>query len=512
MENSEKYALLGQRIILQVGTGNYSYPSELAKDNIIQEQVFEDNWILPRQKKRIDFSLGKLNAGKYHLDVYSWVLKSMFIGSNAIMYNPTTEYFTVNGEAKQEIFINRSETNFGKDNTIGPLGFPVEVNEKFNGEVYITNNTTSEKNNLKLVIQLCDWSTSFCSGDLFESGQEKIEKEFNVPKIGAEETINFNVEMTAPSTPSAYEINLILKENDEVLSIYKNRIIVTGGTAKIRKIIFDGLKFKDYKLNVLFAGSPDHFTYPDFENFNLKMTVFNEGIVLDTKEENISKIETGQVKGQIFSIEESIFDKICVEINKDTVVYDKECFTIDIELLQKDYDETYPEEMKISYNYNEINEELELSLSKEILNKIDARVRVLGNDNLVFVNEFIKQAGTYANNFSLKKDNYTLIIDDFTAKKQQVIYLNLVGNNIATDTALENSCVGQICGEGTVCSTNTYKSLNGDCCKSECIPSSNSQGILGILTIPLIFWIALILIIISGVILFNVIKNKGAKK
>lgn len=512
MENGENFPLVGQRVILQLGTGTYYYPSQLALDNIILEQVFEDQWILPRKIKTINFSLGKLAPGTYHLDAYSWVLKSLFVGSSAIMYNPQSVTFTVKGEEKEEIVIDRAQTNFGKDKVIGPVGFPVKPLESFSGEIFITNNTNLQKDNLKLIIQICDWSNSFCTGDLFESGQEKLETQFSIPKIEANKTIQFDVNLIAPKIPSAYEINIILKENDKILSIYKNRIIVEGGTAKLRKILIDGLKHRNYTLTAIFSGSPDHFTFPDFENFNLKMMVYNDDDLLNQKEENFSNIKTGEVKGKTFDINELIFNKICVEINKNNEIFDKECFTVDIKELQKEYDAAYPEELKIEYTYNELDEQLNLTLSKEILNEVDSRIRILGEDNVLLINDFINTAGIVEKNYSLKKANYTLIVDDFTSKKQKVIYLDLISQNLATESNIKNSCAGLICPIGTVCSSKTYISREGDCCTAHCIPSTISEGILGILTTPLIFWIALILIIISAIILFNVLKNKGRKK
>lgn len=514
IENGEHKPLLGQRIILQLAKGEYDYPSMLANDNIIFEQLFEDNWILPRTIKKIEFNLGQLNPGEYHLDVYSWVLKTMFVGSDAILYNPVTINFKVSGENEEtEIYINRKLTNFGKEKSIGPNGFPVEAGQKFSGEVYITNQTTTEKNNLTINIEICDWSKSFCNGELFDSEKEKISKTISVSKLLGKKDNKIDVELTAPLIPSVYEISITLKENEKILSIYKNRVIVTGGTSKIRKVLFGGLENKEYSLEVLFAGSPDHFTYPDFENFNLKMSVFNNEKLINEKEENYSKITTGEVKSNLFKIEEKEFDRICIEINKDNIIYDKECFSINLEGIQKDYDEKHPELMDIKYNYNSTTEELTLTLTKKVLNEINGRIRILKENNTTLINEVINHKGIFEKNYLLNKENYTLMIDDFDSKRQKVIYLNLSEtDSFARDENNLNSCGGIICPSGTVCDSKTYNSSEGDCCTTNCIPSIESSGVLGILTIPLIFWIGVILLIFSGIILFNTLKNRGNKK
>lgn len=514
IENSEYQALIGQRIILQIGTGEYSYPSHLSNDNIIKEIVFEDEWVIPRKLKRLEFNLGTLPPGEYHLDVYSWILKSMFVGSNAILFNPVTTTFTVQGENnKQELFIERETTNFGENKIIGPVGFPVKPEQEFPGEIFITNNTNEQKNNLTLTIEICDWSSAFCTGDLFDSEQQKITKEINIPSVQPNQTIKVDTTLIAPQIPSAYEINMILKQNTEILSIYKNRVIVEGGTAKLRKIIFDGLSDRNYFLRVLIAGSPDHFTFPDFYDFEMKMSVYNEDSLINQQTKDFDKIQTGQVKGNDFYIEEKIFDKICVEITKQNLVYDKECFTVDIELLQKEYDKAYPEEMKIDYSYNEFNNTLRLELSKEILNKINARIRILKENNERLTDQTINQEGAVIREYNLEKQNYTLIIDDFDARKQKVIYLTLDDTNpTAFDESKLNECPGIVCPNATTCSIQTFNSNQGPCCLGDCVPATSSSGTLNINNLPLIFWIALILLIASIAILTNTLIKRRRQK
>lgn len=512
MENSEYYPLIGQRIILQVSTQKNYYPSHLSNSNIILENVFEDQWILPRTIKRFEFSLGKLPAGNYYANAYSWVLKSMFVGSNAILFNPVSKNFTVKGEENPQIFIERSTTNFGENKIVGPLGFLIQEGQEFPGEIFITNSTNQTKNNLKLIIELCDWSSAFCEGDLFESENKKILKEINVPQLQPNQTIKIETTMIAPQIPSAYEINMKLKENEKIHSIYKNRLIVEGGTAKLRKILFDGLADRNYILQILIAGSPDHFTYPDFDNFNLKMTIYNNNIILNEQETSFDKIKTGQVKSHIFEIEEKIFDRICVEVNKDQVVYDKDCFTIDIELLQKEYDQANPEEMQITHNYNSNTKQLTLTLAKQKQNLINARIQILTENNVRIKNQTVNTTTPYNQVFDLERNNYTLIIDDYDSQTQKIIYLHL---NEETPFAFDetmNACPGVVCPSSMVCSIQTFESSDGSCCLGDCITDLTRQGTLGINTIPLIFWIALIFLITAIAILLNVFIIKGRRK
>lgn len=514
IENSEKYPLIGQRIILQLAIGEYQYPSHTAKDNILKEIIIDDDWILPRSLKRLEFNLGKLPPNNYRIDAYSWAQKSLFVGSNSKLLNPISSNFTVEGNINtKEIYIQRNTTNFGKNKTVGPIGFLVKPNEQFQGEVFITNNTNQQQNNLQLAIEICDWSSAFCITNQHENHQQKIIKEIIIPKIQPNQTIKVDVELTAPKIPSEYEINLILKEKNEIYSIYKNRFNVEGGTAKIKKILLGGLKDKNYFLKVIFTGSPDHFTRPDFDDFNIKMSVYNQNNLVNEQTKEFNKIKNEEVKVQDFYIDQKLFDKICIEINKNNQVYDKECLNVNIKLLQNKYDTKYPEEINIEHNYDEINKKLNIILSKEISNIINARIKILKQNNITFSEENLNEYGMVIREYDLEKENYTIIIDDFDAKKQRIIYLNLSDSDqYAFDKNQLTSCNGAICQNSTVCSIKTFNSNEGPCCLGDCIIATQSKGTLDITTVPLILWIILISLIIIISFLINLFIIKRRKK
>ncbi len=487
--NDEYYPIVGQRIVLQVGTGQYGYPSQDAADNIVREEQIVDLYALPRETKYVNFDLGKLASGNYHLDAYSWILKSKFIGSSSIFWGPQTKNFIVEGNSsREEIFIDRRRTVFG-DNVIGPIGYPLKAGDKITGQVLIKNNSSSTKSNLKLLVSVCDWATVFC--------ENLEEKEFQVPTItSAGETI-VNVSVDSPTIPSAYAINLKLVDGKETKSIYKSRVIIEGGTAKIRKAYLDGLGENNYSVGVFIAGSPDHFNNPNFENFELEMEVYNN--TSQQKEtKSIQKIETGEILFNEFNITSNEFSSICVRVKKSSVVYDEECFSVPLTELKEEYKVRNPNIIDVEWSYNTDKEELSVILNKDI---IDSRLRIL-KGNSVLYNEDITGNNQITKKYFLAKDNYTLVVDDFDAKRQIVKYLNL-GEEIYASENYDGlvKCPHTVCEAGYVCDSNPYETVDGACCTTECVPAVNQTNDLFKL-IPLILILAAI-IFVAAIVIFG---------
>lgn len=506
--NEENYPIVGERLVFQIGEGTYEYPSQYAIDNIFSEEVISDIWVLPNSIKSIPFSLKAQSSGNYHLDFYSWIVKSKFVGSNAIFYGANTTNFTISGDkTNTRAEIVRNLTTFGPNDTVGPLGFPVDPEENFNGTVVITNPTSATKNNLKLIISVCDWSSAFC-----DSAKETT---FTVPSIAPGETIEVEVQLVAPKIPSAYEINLVLAGED-IESIYKSRIIVKGGTAKVRKVYVDGLATKNYSLNVIYAGSPDHFNTPTFDNFEMTMEIYNGDELIEEVKENITTIKTGEIDSKIMNITSKMFTRACVRFTQNNNVFEEECFSVPLKDLQKAYDEAFPELVKVKWSYNESTEELNLDLYKNRVDELDLRVRIM-NSSEIIKEEIIKEnSSKVTKNYYVPKENLVLTIDDFYAKEQVVIKLELdpekLGLVIDESQPTQSVCNGTVCGEGTVCSSQTYESTTGACCTTTCNPSIVSSDTIMFLGVPFIFWISIIVLICAIVVLGNtvhIIKKGG---
>ncbi|MEK6958634.1 MAG: hypothetical protein AABW59_01170 [archaeon] len=517
IDNLEQYPIVGQRLVFQVGQGAYTYPSQFASDNTTSEQAISDIWVLPSSNKSIPFSIPAQKAGEYHLDVYSWVLKSKYVGASAIMYNPQSVNFKVKGNnAEGKATIVRSTTVFGNGEKwiAGPVGFPIKAGEKYAGKIFVRNDSTKTKSAMKLSISLCDWAIVFC--------ETAVQNDFEVPTLAPGQETQIDVELTAPMIPSAYEINMILKEGESIESIYKNRIIVTGGTTKARKVYVNGLADRNYLLNVYIAGSPDHFTNPDFNDFTLTVEVYNEAQLLEEKSINIQGIGPEEVLMHSFDVTDQMFTKACIKAKKGGEVFESECFTVPLKELQDAYDAAFPELVKVEWNYDEAFSALNVNLTKET-KPVNARVRIFSSTKTLIL-ENISQASPFTKSYTIQKGDLTMTVDDLDAKKQQVFNLTLnLGEKTqlasevdpnAAEAGYTGNCTMNVCSNAQICEGISYNSPQGVCCSGACIEGVSGTGLIEE-EIPFIFFIALIMIILAATIGAGVMvkaKKKGALK
>jgi hypothetical protein len=497
VHNQEDYPLVGQRIVLQIAQGEYGYPSQSnSNDNIILENTIDDIWVLPNSYKDIDFSLENPGGGEFRIDLYSWVEKSKFIGSSSILMAPISKEFSVEGKTRtQDAVIQRELTMF--ERVTGPVGFPVDAGEEFSGKVYVQNRSDKTKTGMRLGVAVCDWATVFC--------KNLDEQFFDVPSLESGKGVAVVVNLTAPDLPSAYAIQLTLyggNNGKKIESIYKSRVIVTGGTSKARKIYLDGLDTKKYSLSVLYSGSPDHFTFPLFENFSIGAEIYNGGQLIEEEYVDVGSITSPDIFEQKFNINSTLFDYVCVKIKKDSIVYEQECFNVEIAEIQKAYDAKNPPVVQADWTYNDKKEELEFTISRD--GEIDSRVFIITTDKTIYEKSFSGD-GPFTEKIYLPKENYTMVIDDFIAKKQVQydLFFNLatqlLDKEVIGDVPSEfkelSKCSGTICETGTVCAGASYESIEGACCPTSCIQTASIGE--QILSVPLIVWIAIILVIVA---------------
>jgi len=507
--NLESYPLLGGKFVMHLAQGAYAYPSqESSSDNISYEKIIDLNWLLPNSKKEVPFSIDPQKEGAYRLDLYAWVVKSKMVGASNILYNPISTNLTVTGKPQVvRATINRTITSF--NGFSGPVGFPIKENSSFSGEVLIVNNSAVEKKGLELGVTICEWSSATCEGN---------EIRIKVPTLLPEDNKIVKVALIAPLIPSAYEINMKLYNGTEIESIYKSRVIVSGGTAKIRKIAISGLDTKNYSINAMIAGSPDHFNYPDFENFTFGVEVYKDGAIIEEKSVNVALIKTEEVIGQTFDLSSKSFSKICGKITKDGLTYDRQCFDVPLEELQNAYDNEHPKVVDVKYTYDESTSALTITLEKEIIN---VRARLFSTEETLFVEE-IKTNNSFTKTVNVPKENLMLAVDDFDAKQQVLIALNfalpiekrndpILGETLSPlpSSALPE-CNANVCASGTICPIQAFESKQGPCCNTPCIQQIVSLPRESILSIPLITWIAVLLLLIA--LLAGINAYKVAKK
>jgi len=351
-------------------------------------------------------------------------------------------------------------------------------------------------------IKICEWASAFC---------ESEEKFFPVQNIPAGESIVVQLEgLKAPNLESAYEIMITLYSANNVESIYKSRVIVSGGTAKARKVFVSGLEKEEYSINAIISGSPDHFNNPDFAEFIVSAKLYSLGKEIESKTTKVALIKTNEIIQREFLVNSKDFDRVCVLIEKQNIEYDKECFDIDVTSVQKAYNEKFPKLVDVKWNYDETTEQLSITLEKE---KINAQVRVFNsNETILFKQINAEKQSTL--NMSVEKQNLTLAVDDFDAKRQQVFTLNLalpedkrenviLGESEVSVIGEEAKCEGFYCDAGLICEGG--KGTQNECCYTKCIQASSieSENILGI---PLILIIALILLVLTIVVVYETIK------
>ncbi|MFA6399481.1 MAG: hypothetical protein WCW44_03885, partial [archaeon] len=291
----------------------------------------------------------------------------------------------------------------------------------------------------------------------------------------------------------------------------KNRVIVSGGTAKIRKVFIQGLEDKNYSLTAIITGSPDHFSNPVFENFQLTKQLFNNGSIVSEDSVTIDKLSTGDINSFSFPAKTSYFDKACFRIIKENKTYEEECFSVPLSEIQASYDEQYPKAVEVSWKYNELNSVLTLYLKKDRLN---SRFKLISSDKTI-LEENVIQKGNFQKDIPIQKSDLTLIVDDFDAKDQQVFTINLVSTNEKITSTqnpidLNNSsqfvlCKDTLCNSNETCDGPAYLSANGTCCTTKCVASINSQN--SDSQIPLILVIALVLGIVAILVGVNAVKE-----
>jgi hypothetical protein len=298
-----------------------------------------------------------------------------------------------------------------------------------------------------------------------------------------------------------------LFDGDKLISMYKNRAIVEGGTAKIRKIFLQSIQRNETNLEVLIMGSPDHYTNPDFEDFELIVKAFNEGEEVEEKKTFFEIITQENVLGDIFKIESEEFDRVCVSIEKNNTKYDEDCFNIDLEGAREEYEIKNPKMTSLDWQYNEEKQELKISLIKE--EEINGELKLIKNGETI-EREKIEEGKERNIIFNVLPGQYILFFDDFDAKKQIVenLFLGEKGmERVSSNDINDISCGATICEENFVCDGDSFQSKEGLCCLGSCIPATQATQDLGIL-VPMIFWIAILFIITSIIIFRNSITRR----
>jgi hypothetical protein len=197
-------------------------------------------------------------------------------------------------------------------------------------------------------------------------------------------------------------------------------------------------------------------------------------------------------------------------------VFEKECFDVPLTEIQTEYDEVFPKVVDVNWVYDEGTKTLKFSLKKD---QINAFVKIFSTEKTLY-SEGVSTSNIFEKSIVLPKENLYLSVDDLDAKQQQLFTLNLavpiekqsaveVAENPVTKEQTElATCKGSVCSTGFTCTIDTFNSKDGACCSGECIQQvqTGEEG-----TAPLILWIALIIVTIAAIVVFNSI-NKVKRK
>ncbi|VVC00802.1 Uncharacterised protein [uncultured archaeon] len=281
--NFEQVAFNDAYIVAEIisgGQGTIGYPSQAGDaGNIIIESKFGAN-LLPGDRREIPFEISLpegLAPGKYSLDYYYLANRSYVSGIPHIFASPKESEFIVGraggaGDFPQ-VSIVRTKTVF--NGTAGPVGPPVQPEGSIAGKVFIKNSGNAAQNGLVVWAGLCNWDDTACVKYAGGPGpsQRFLSEESANESLAAGEEKEVDLGLKGPKLPGAYAIRIEVRDGSgRVVSLYRNRAIVTGGTARIKRMEISSQELEQGKgvlLGVLLGSSPDHYTNPDFSDFDV---------------------------------------------------------------------------------------------------------------------------------------------------------------------------------------------------------------------------------------------------
>ncbi|MDO8647322.1 MAG: hypothetical protein Q7R70_02810 [Candidatus Diapherotrites archaeon] len=452
----ENFPIAEAKVVVELAKGGQPYyPSTLSADNIFFEQSFDGINLRAAESKKINFSYKlpeNLSAGDYRIDAYFRTERSAIVGLAHIFLGAKAKQFTVKNSAKSQGFpeakILRATTEF-KDSEniltvegpnpsgnpepagIGPIGPPTKPGAAINGKVFVQNTTGQALSNVEVTASLCVWDDTFCSSFLSQ-GKAVI------GSINANSTAEADITLQAPSRPDAYSIRLEVKKADgQLISLYRNRAVVVGESARIRKLYSQNVELlpgKNTEFYSVISPGADHWLRPEFRNFSLKFSVqdLKTGEILLQKTEQIPlidyKINFIASKFEFVPQKEILNYKVCEAIEKSGVTFDSYCVVYDSSKFSKiinysldstairsrDNSEvemkfcTLPSGQEINANYQLLSESMQDFVSVENLAGKDCISRIIRVD---------------------PSKKYVLAVTDYVTKTQKIISIGLVAEN-----------------------------------------------------------------------------------
>ncbi len=508
--NFEQFPIIEGLLIVEVISGKeIAYPTQFSDEGtIFYEEVIENVNIAGRQKRNIAFTYAlpdDLKEGDYALNVYFKTKITPITGAPSIMMNPKSGSFSVTSSTGEFPQLNILRTKTAFNNTLGPVGTFVEAGEEINGKVFIENVSGERLSTLELFVGLCEWDDTSC-------GSFEQEKTVSIDSINSGQTKEVEVFLNAPAMPGAYAIRIEAREKDgRMISLYRNRAIVEGATAKIRKLIIGQLSFgaeDEILLNLLIGPSPDHKNYPDFENFELVVSVEDlDGPTTLTDSKAIpiirAKIPEYLEEQFSFSVPTRLDNfKVCGKIVKESIVYDEHCYTV---RESEFFVVTEPEySLVVEWTYNALAKKLDI----KFCGKIDGEATGVNGNYYILdrsINEIIEEDsfssdGCITKKASIEPGEYLLIVNDLINNEQKNFELKLEEEGPVVELKNCSELGGVICRENEMCPGSFISASDSRrCCSAECVVLQPKPefDLLGAFLI-LVLLVVLIVIIVFG--------------
>lgn len=508
-------------VVELVHGGQYYYPSQSSDaDNVFVEEKISGLNLAPNSSVTVPFSYklpADLQPGSYRMDVYAKTNKTHIVGAPHIFAAPSSVNFSVAGKGGQfpgALFV-RTKTEF--HNFTGPIGPGISPGESIQNNVFVKNISSQDLSNLTLAVGLCEWDDTSCAS-FDSSATEKIA----LLKAGEEKAIS--VQLAAPKMPDAYAIRLELRDADgRLLSLYRNRSIVYGPTAKIHKLSISDYSFKkgdSGRIDLLVGPSPDHYNEPTFTDFTLKAWIENirdRNVVVFTEQLQIASIAsaTAELKSETFSftaLADLDLFKVCALIEKDGVQHEFYCYVVDASKFPAKVQKS---EIAVKWDYDYDKRKLNLFFSNEVeaVKEISASFMLMdfaAND--LVANKMLEGKSPLNDYIAVEPGNFVLILNNFATGKQQRIDINLKETAQAASLKTCAEQGGTMCSANQICENSTASAESGLCCLTACKGRVSTSP----LALPweqfysIVFWIAIILVIlIIGYVVHDRVLGKS---
>jgi hypothetical protein len=458
-----------------------------------------------------------LKPGDYRMDVYAKTNKTHMVGAPHIFASPNSLNFTVSGRdgSFPEAKFVRTKTRFHQ--FLGPVGPGINPGEEIENEIFVQNISDRDLSDLTLFVGMCEWDDTSCKS--FNSTSTK-----KISSLRAGEETEVSVKLTSPQMPDAYAIRLELKDSGgKLLSLYRNRSIVYGGTAKIHQLNVGNYLFREsdnVELSVLIGPSPDHYTFPAFNDFSVKVWVEDirdNNKVVFSESKAIDSITSTQLKQESFSFASPLtldLFKVCAVIEKQGIEHEHYCYVVDA---SKFPEKEQLSEIDVQWNYDFSARELNLSFSNKDpgAGKLNAAFLLMDfASNELLASAELKGSSPASETVETEPGNFVLLLNNFSTGRQKRVNINLEGE--ATGLSLKTCAEldGILCGSGQLCDNRVASSESGLCCLTECRErlsivqaGFDLQNLFSIL-----FWIVVILIAL--IIAYNAYNRfiKGREK